>query len=201
MFVALEGPEGSGKSTAAAGLARLLEESGCPVTVTREPGSGELGRRIREILLDGPAMPPLSELFLFMADRANHMAETVRPALAACKVVLCDRHADSTVVYQGYARGLDIEVLRKLNGIATDGLRPDLVLLFDLPAEKGLARVTAKDRLDAEPKEFHEKVREGFLAEARRDPGRWRVIDAARPQAEVLASAWQHLSEALAARE
>lgn len=198
MFVALEGPEGSGKSTAAAGLANLLQQAGRGVVVTREPGAGELGQRIRSILLDGPDMPPLSELFLFLADRANHMVETIKPAIDSGKVVLCDRHADSTVVYQGHARGLDVEELRRLNALATGGIKPDLVLLFDLPVEVGLARVESKDRLDAEPVSFHEKVRAGFLAEASLDPGRWVVLDASQEPEKVLADAWQALSAALA---
>lgn len=198
MFVALEGPEGSGKSTAAAGLANLLQQAGRGVVVTREPGAGELGQRIRSILLDGPDMPPLSELFLFLADRANHMVETIKPAIDSGKVVLCDRHADSTVVYQGHARGLDVEELRRLNALATGGIKPDLVLLFDLQVEVGLARVESKDRLDAEPVSFHEKVRAGFLAEASLDPGRWVVLDASQEPEKVLADAWQALSAALA---
>lgn len=198
MFVALEGPEGSGKSTAAAGLANLLQQAGRGVVVTREPGAGELGQRIRSILLDGPDMPPLSELFLFLADRANHMVETIKPAIDSGKVVLCDRHADSTVVYQGHARGLDVAELRRLNALATGGIKPDLVLLFDLPVEVGLARVESKDRLDAEPVSFHEKVRAGFLAEASLDPGRWVVLDASQEPEKVLADAWQALSAALA---
>lgn len=198
MFVALEGPEGSGKSTAAAGLANLLQQAGRGVVVTREPGAGELGQRIRSILLDGPDMPPLSELFLFLADRANHMVETIKPAIDSGKVVLCDRHADSTVVYQGHARGLDVAELRRLNALATGGIKPDLVLLFDLQVEVGLARVESKDRLDAEPVSFHEKVRAGFLAEASLDPGRWVVLDASQEPEKVLADAWQALSAALA---
>lgn len=146
------------------------------------------------MLLHGEDLEPVTELFLFLADRHQHVASIVRPALERGLVVLCDRHADSTVVYQGYGRGLDLGLLRQLNLVATDNLRPDVVLLLDLPVEVGLARVKDKDRLDAEPIEFHNKVRAGFLAEAAREPKRWRTIDATQSPEQIAAQAWEALS-------
>ncbi len=190
MFLTLEGPEGAGKSTLAATLAQRIEAAGREVLRTREPGAGALGAEIRKLLLEGEEIPRLSELFLFLADRAHHVERVIQPALEAGKVVLCDRFADSTVVYQGYARGLDIEELRNLNRIATQGMMPNLTLLLDLPAEIGLARLHNPDRLDSEPLSFHQKVRDGFLSEAQREPQRWVVLDARQSQEQVAKNAW-----------
>lgn len=187
MFITFEGPEGAGKSTQLARLAGRLRDAGRNVVMTREPGGGTLGPAIRALLLEGEDVPPRSELFLFLADRAAHVQNVVRPAIARGDLVLCDRHADSTVVYQGYGRGMDVEQLRNLNALATEGLVPDLTLLFDLPAEQGLARLNDRDRLDREPLEFHKRVRQGFLDEAAREPERWVVFDA-RQDVETLDS-------------
>ncbi len=185
MFVTFEGPEGSGKSTA---IRTLAATSGWNCLCTREPGAGEVGRRIRELLLEGETIDARCELFLFLADRAQHVSSIIRPAMNRGDVILCDRHADSTVVYQGYGRGLDLDWLRSLNQFATGGLKPDLTLLFDLSPEVGLARVTNKDRLDRESLEFHHRVREGFLAEAAREPDRWIILNAS-DSAEAVALA------------
>ena len=190
VFVTLEGPEGAGKSTLAAGLASRFRASGRVVTLTREPGSGELGKQVRQLVLHGSDMPPLTELFLFLADRAHHVTTLIRPALARGDVVICDRYSDSTVAYQGYARGLELGMLRHLNRIATEGLEPDLTLLLDLPVEIGLGRVKDMDRLDQLDKFFHQKVREGFLTEAGLQPSRWRVLDATGTAEQVLEAAW-----------
>ncbi|QYK52482.1 MAG: dTMP kinase [Fimbriimonadaceae bacterium] len=190
MFITLEGPEGAGKSTVIAGLAERFTELGREVITTREPGAGEFGQRIRTILLEGEDMPAESELFLFLADRANHVVNLIQPSLNDGKVVICDRHAESTLVYQGYARGLDKDFLRKANLTATRGLRPDLILLLDLDVEVGLSRQTSKDRLDLESLEFHQKVRAGFLSEARNDLKRWAKIDAAQNPEQVLEDCW-----------
>lgn len=187
MFITFEGPEGAGKSTQLARLAGRLRDASRNVVMTREPGGGTLGPAIRALLLEGEDVPPRSELFLFLADRAAHVQNVVRPAIARGDLVLCDRHADSTVVYQGYGRGMDVEQLRNLNALATEGLVPDLTLLFDLPAEQGLARLNDRDRLDREPLEFHQRVRQGFLDEAAREPERWVVFDA-RQDVETLDS-------------
>lgn len=194
MFVTLEGPEGAGKSTLARALASRLEASGVEVVVTREPGAGTFGAGVRRLLLEGEAMTPWAEVFLFLADRANHVATLVRPALERGAWVVCDRHADSTVVYQGYARGLDIGELRRLNRLATGGLVPDKTLLLDLPVEIGLARVQDANRLDAESIDFHQRVRDGFLTEATLEPSRWVVIDADQTADAVAEAAWSSLA-------
>ncbi len=193
MFITFEGPEGAGKSTLIRELARELKEQGKQICLTREPGAGEFGTQVRKLLLEGEDVGPLAELFLFLADRAQHIAKIVEPALAQGAWVLCDRHADSTIVYQGYGRGLDLETLRNLNALATTGRKPDLTILLDLPAEQGLKRITNPDRLDREPLSFHNTIRNGFLEEAKREPARWRVLDATQSPAEVLRQLKKHL--------
>lgn len=178
MFITLEGPEGAGKSTLAKSLAARLKDQGERVLLTREPGAGAVGTAIREILLHGEDLAAEAELFLFLADRAQHVKTMIRPHLEEGGIVLCDRYTDSTVVYQGYGRGLSLELLRDWNRFATKGLVPDLTLLLDLEAEKGLARLQNKDRLDSEPVEFHQRIRAGFLSEAKANPDRFVVINA-----------------------
>src|SRR5688572_6054719 len=141
MFITFEGPEGAGKTTAIAKIAERLRERGEPVLITREPGSGELGARIRELLLHGGAMPPETELFLFLADRANHVSTVILPALDSGKVVLCDRYADSTYVYQALVRGLDKDFVKSANAFATGNLLPEQTFLLDVSPEVGLARL------------------------------------------------------------
>lgn len=189
MFVTFEGPEGAGKSTAIAGVKEALEARGYGVLVTREPGAGEFGRAVRQILLGGLEVIPRAELFLFLADRAQHVASEIRPALEQGKVVICDRYADSTVVYQGYARGMDIGQLRDLNRLATESLEPDLTILVDIEPEVGLQRIKDKDRLDSEPVDFHRKVRNGFLEEAKLFSGRYRIVNGDQPPSEVVRQA------------
>ncbi len=189
MFITLEGPEGAGKSTLATGLRDHLASLGKDVLLTREPGAGAVGKAIREILLHGEELDAKAELFLFLADRSQHVAKIVRPHLAKGGVVICDRYGDSTVVYQGYGRGLPIEDLKAWNAFATGGLVPDLTFLLDLEAEIGIARLKSKDRMDAQPIEFHRKIRDGFLSEARLDPARFVVLDASRAPRAVLADA------------
>lgn len=199
VFITLEGPEGAGKSTVISGLAERFISIGREVLTTREPGSGDFGQRIRALLLEGEDMPAESELFLFLADRANHVVNILQPALDAGMVVICDRHAESTLVYQGYARGLDKDFLRKANLVATRGLRPDLILLLDLDVETGLARQVTKDRLDLESLDFHQKVRAGFLTEARLEMSRWAKIDAAQHPEQVLEDCWTAIESRLLA--
>lgn len=189
MFVTFEGPEGGGKSTLIRGLADALRSKNLEVLVTREPGAGAVGAAIRDILLHGEQLDAKSELFLFLADRAQHVSQIIRPALAKGAWVLCDRHADSTVVYQGYGRGLDLEQLRSWNRFATGGLVPDVTFLLDLDPAVGLTRIASKDRLDSEPLEFHRKIRDGFLTEAKGDAARWVVLDATQPASNVLVRA------------
>ena len=200
MFVSFEGPEGSGKSTALAAVGERLVAAGYEVVKTREPGAGALGAQIRRILLEGDDVPAEAELFLFLADRANNVRTVIGPALARGAVVLCDRYADSTLVYQGWARRLDRGFLRTANRFATGGLIPDLTLLFDVPPNVGLARIATKDRLDSEPIEFHERVRAGFLELAREEPQRWVVIDALQPADTVIYEAVSQVLERLKRR-
>jgi len=193
-LITFEGIDGCGKSTQMRLLGQYLTERGVAVVSTREPGGTELGRKVRSALLDGGAgsVEPLAELLLYAADRAQHVRRVILPALAEGKVVLSDRFYDATTVYQGYARGFDLELVNQLNELATGGLKPDLTLLFDLDVETGLKRtmrrgdgtgVTAAgpDRLDQEPVEFHERVRQAYLDIAAREPERFRVIPSAGP--------------------
>jgi dTMP kinase len=175
-------------------LGQYLTERGVAVVPTREPGGTELGRKVRSALLDGGAgsVEPLAELLLYAADRAQHVRRVILPALVEGKVVLSDRFYDATTVYQGYARGFDLELVNQLNELATGGLNPDLTLLFDLDVETGLKRTMRRgdgtgmtaagpDRLDQEPVEFHERVRKAYLEIAAREPQRFRVIPSAGP--------------------
>lgn len=198
MFITFEGVEGAGKSTALTGVAAKYAASGLEVVCTREPGGSALGKTLRSLLLDGKtSMVSEAELFLFLADRAQHVAEVIRPALARGAMVLCDRFTDSTLAYQGFARGLDLSTLATLNATATGGLEPDLTLLFDLPVEEGLARVARRrqelgeagcDRLDAEAVSFHEAVRAGFHFIAEHAPSRVCLLDASLAREAVLAA-------------
>lgn len=190
MFITLEGPEGAGKSTQLPQLAKWLEGRGRAVITTKNPGGTPIGGQVRKILLEpaNAAMVPLAELLLYAADRAQHVEEVVKPALAQGSVVLCDRYADSTLAYQGYGRGLDQALIAQLNALATGGLVPDLTLLLDLPSEQGLARVAASrqvDRLETEAIAFHHRLRDGYLAIARREPARFAVVDATQPPEAV----------------
>ena len=186
LFVSFEGPEGSGKSTQIRLLAEALGRLGYRVTQTREPGGSPVGREIRRLLLNTPVKPsPDAELFLFLADRADHVASIIRPALERGEVVLCDRYADSTFAYQGGGRGLSLPRLRRLNREATGGLNPHLTFLLDIPAEKGLARAGKreagkKDRMEKEKLAFHRRVRSAFLRFAKAEPKRIKVLDAGR---------------------
>jgi len=186
LFITLEGGEGSGKSTLAGALASRLEERGYGICLTREPGGTALGLAVQQLLERDRAPAPLAELLLFTADRAQHVHEVIAPALAAGKVVVCDRFSDSTLAYQGFGRGLDIGLIRRLNEEATGGLKPDLTLLLDLSPEASLTREGAQvDVTGREPEVFHQRVREGFLALAQEEPQRFVVIDGALRPDEV----------------
>jgi dTMP kinase len=193
LFVTFEGIEGSGKSTHLGLLAAHLRSAGHRVVETREPGGTAAGRAIRAILLGADALPlePLAELLLYCADRTQHLGEIVRPALASGHVVLCDRFSDSTIAYQGYARGLDLETVRALDAQARGGLRPDLTFLLDCPARGGLRRArgrgAAGDRFEDAPLAFHERVRAGFRALAAAEPERFHAVDSTAPRGEVAA--------------
>ena len=202
LFITLEGPEGAGKSTNRDYLAERLDSAGCEVLLTREPGGTPLAERIRELLLEPSAEPMAAdtELLLVFAARAQHLAQVIRPALAAGKVVLCDRFTDATYAYQGGGRGLSLERIALLENFVQGSLRPDLTLVFDLPVEIGLARAAARGRLDRfeqEAQDFFEAVRQTYLARARLAPERYRLLDAAQPLDAVQAQLDRLLPELL----
>ena len=189
-FITFEGIEGSGKTTQAHRLAERIPNA----LVTKEPGGTPLADRIRSILLDsGSTIDPVAEVFLFAASRRQHVIELIRPALLAGRVVLCDRFADSTLAYQGFGRRIDLDRLRGLNEWATDGLRPDRTILFDLPEEMGLSRARRRNtsqindegRFEAEDLRFHRRVREGYLSLAAAEPERFAVVDGSGTADEV----------------
>lgn len=197
MFVTFEGIEGTGKTTQIARLRDHLESRGREVFLTREPGGSRVGRELRQMLLhvNNSDLTAITELFLYLADRAQHVAQVVRPQLEAGRVVLCDRFADSTIVYQGYGRGLDINMLRQLNEVAVDGVWPDLTIVLDLDPEVGLERATrrnsedgkamAEGRFEAEHLSFHRRIREGYLTWAALNRDRIKVADASSGSDEV----------------
>ena len=190
LFIALEGGEGAGKTTQARMLSIWLRDQGFDVVTTREPGATKVGMRLRALLLDTAhaGMSPRAEALMYAADRAEHVASVINPALERGAVVITDRYTDSSLAYQGAGRGLHSEEIAWLSHWATYGLTPDLTILLDLPPQAGLGRrASSADRLEAEPSEFHERVRAGFLALARNDPGRYLVLDATRPAAELTA--------------
>lgn len=202
-FITFEGGEGTGKTTQVALLASYVSERARPCVVTREPGGTALGKMIRKTLLqvDDFAIAPATELFLYLADRAEHVHEVIAPALKAGKLVICDRFADSTLVYQGYGRGFDLAKLRHLNDLAVGDCRPQLSFLLDCPAELGLLRAAQRsrdssenlneDRFEREHLAFHEKIRQGFLQVARAEPNRFRILDAVQPVERV----WQQVRQ------
>lgn len=201
-FITLEGPEGAGKTTQVKLLSTKLDALEIPHVITRDPGGTPLGKQIRRILLaPGGTVCPMAELLLYQADRAQHVAEVIMPALQDGKLVICDRYIDSTVAYQGYGRGIDMETINKLNQMSTLGLMPELTILFDLESEKGLGRLHpgGHDRLEREAIEFHHKVRNGYLALAEAQPKRFEVIDATKAlisvQEDLKRIIYEHFSE------
>lgn len=181
LFITFEGADGCGKTTQIELLDKYLQEKGFKTLVTREPGAKGLGEKLREILLnyDGEVSPNC-ESFLFLADRAQHVDCVIKPALKKGIIVLCDRHTDSTVAYQGYGRQLDIEQIKNLNKIAVNGLKPDLTIVFDIDIETSMQRVgKTKDRMESAGTEFFNRVRNGYLAIAKEEPNRVKVINSA----------------------
>ena len=197
MLITLEGIEGSGKSTQMKRIKAHLAAKGVACLLTREPGDTPIGRKIRSILLDpeNRELTSMAELFLYAADRAQHLGERVRPALAAGEVVVCDRFFDATTAYQGHARGLDLSTIESIHAMVLGGLRPDLTLLFDLSVKEGLGRAKKalasgdrcgkESRFEEEALVFHEKVRDGYLALCAQEPQRFEVIDASQSLDEV----------------
>jgi len=225
LFITFEGTTGSGKTTQLYLLAEYLEDRGCNVLTTREPGGTAIGDRVRDILLDPQysEMQPVTGVLLFSASRAQLVDQVIRPHLNRGGVILCDRYADSTLAYQGYGRGVDVTLLRQITALATGGLVPDLTFYLDLPAEQGLERRLHPagtqgiagtevrlsrceqlplweecDRLDLQLLEFHERVRQGYLKLAAAEPQRWVVIHADRPVDEIQRGIRSHVEARLA---
>jgi dTMP kinase len=200
LFITFEGGEGCGKSTQSRLLLKKLEQQNVPVVLTHEPGGTALGNELRKILKRkrGSSISPQAELFLLAASRAQLVAEVIRPALEEGKVVLCDRFTHSTMVYQGYGRGLDFTAIKMVNNMATRYLNPDLIILLDISPEQGLARKQSlKDRFELEDLSFHRRVREGYLKMAAAEPDRWLVIDASLPKAKIAEIIWDRVSQLL----
>ena len=206
-LVSLEGPEGAGKTSVLEALIPILEDRGVKVLTTREPGGVLIGEKIREVILDPShtEMDPKTELLLYIASRRQHLVEKVLPALAAGKLVIMDRFIDSSVAYQGFGRGLDIDAIDWLNEFATDGLKPDLTLYFDIDVEEGLARIAANsnrevNRLDMEGLDLHRKVRQGYLSLIEREGNRIEKIDASLPLDQVIENTQQLLFDRMGLR-
>lgn len=192
MFITIEGPEGSGKTTATNRVVQELERLGYQIVRTREPGGTPISEQIRNVILDkeNTAMDPRTEALLYAAARRQHLIEKVWPATKEGKIVICDRYIDSSLAYQGGARGLGIDNIININMFATDNTWPDLTLLFDIEPELGLERIAKNkerevNRLDLEKLEFHKKVRDTFLLLAKKQPNRFVIIDASKSQDEV----------------
>lgn len=204
VFITFEGIEGCGKSTQAKRLGKSLGRMGIAHVMTLEPGGTEIGRKMRQVLLDSrnKHLTPLAELMLYAADRAQHVEEVIKPALRAGKWVICDRFSDATVVYQGAARGQDRTLIRLLNRVVTDGIQPHLTFLLDCPVEVGLRRARGRnmkgqDRFEKEALSFHHKVRSGYLDLARKNKRRFVILDATANRKEIEALILRHLDRFL----
>jgi dTMP kinase len=210
-FITFEGGEGSGKTTQLKALLTHLHSLQRDAVQTRDPGGTAIGNQVRELLLNGEnvRMSPLAELLLYEASRAQLVQEIIRPALAAGRIVLCDRFTDSTFAYQGYGRGLDLDLVERLNTVAADGLRADLTFLLDLDPVVGLARASERlaqprrhrDRLENEVLAFHQRVQAGYRALAEREPHRVVVLDATQGMLELEGRIRRHVEDRLAAEE
>lgn len=210
MFITLEGIEGSGKTTQIPHIARYLETRGLQYRITREPGGTSIGQRIRAILLDpdNRQLDPLTELLLYMADRAQHIREIIQPELASGKAVVCDRYFDATVAYQGYARQLHTELIKTLHQLLFSELTPDITLLLDVSPQTGLSRAwkqiqqgqrqNSETRFEKEAMAFHERVRNGYLTLAKLDPMRFRIIDSEQEEEAVTHQIIRELTTVLA---
>ncbi|WP_053368656.1 dTMP kinase [Bacillus sp. FJAT-27245] len=204
LFITTEGPDGAGKTTVLGLLSEHLQNNGIKILTTREPGGIDIAEQIRRVILepDNTAMDPRTEALLYAAARRQHLVEKVKPALEDGAVVLCDRFVDSSLAYQGYARGLGIDEVYKINEFAIETMMPDLTIYFDITPEEGLARIQKHkgrevNRLDLEELEFHRKVREGYHLLLNRFPDRIAVIDASLPMEEVFTAALEKIKEIL----
>ena len=200
LFITFEGGEGCGKSTHSRLLLKKLEQRNIPAVLTHEPGGTALGDELRRALKKrrGSFISPQAELFIVAASRAQLVAALIRPALQEGKVVICDRFTHSTMVYQGYGRGLDFTAIQMVNNMATRYLNPDLIILLDISPEQGLARKQSlKDRFELEDLSFHRRVREGYVKMATAEPARWLVIDASLPKGKVAEIIWNRVSQLL----
>jgi len=204
LFITFEGGEGCGKSVQTRALHRRLSHLAIPTLLTQEPGGTPLGRKLARWLkwTQDTDILPLTELMLFNASRAQLVTRVIQPNLKSGKVVICDRYADSTTAYQGYGRGLDLAMVKATNNAATQGLKPDLTVLLDMPVEEGLARKKGRrqDRFEQEKLAFHRKVREGYLELATNNPECWLVIDARQSRAKIAQLIWQRISQLLSSQ-
>jgi len=200
LFITFEGGEGCGKSTQARALWKNLRQRNIPVIITHEPGGTILGAEIRKSVKRKRerSISPEAELLLFAASRAQLITEVIRPALKEGKTVICDRFGYSTVAYQGYGRGLSLDIIGMVNSLATQNLKPDIVVLLDLLSEEGLARKQGlKDTFELEELSFHRRVREGYLRAAAAEPDHWLVIDASLPKRRIAEIIWEKVSQLL----
>jgi len=199
LFITFEGGEGTGKSLQIRLLKKRLSKLGIPVLLTYEPGGTSFGRRIARLLKwsQDVNISPVAELILFNASRAQLVDEVLKPALKDGKVVICDRYADSTTAYQGYGRGLNLEMVKAINEAATGKLEPALTILLDMPVEEGLARKRLKkpDRFEQEDLAFHQRVRGGYLKMVANDPQRWLVVDGRQPKGAIAEIIWLRVSK------
>ena len=205
VLITFEGIEGSGKSTQIERLSSYLMDKGLPVLTTLEPGGTPLGIKLREVLLNSKAdeIIPLSELFLYLAERAQHVREMIIPALSEGKIVISDRFLDATVAYQGYGRNLDLTLIEKLNGLASQGIKPDLTILLDMETTSGIERARRGgkgDRLEKEGNFFHNRVREGYLRIAALEPERVKIVNASDSVDTITVTIRKYVDELLAGR-
>jgi len=200
LFITFEGGEGCGKSTQSRLLLKKLEQQNIPVVLTHEPGGTALGDELRKALKRKRGFPisPQAELFLVAASRAQLVTELIRPALEEGNFVICDRFTYSTLAYQGYGRGLDLTTVEMVNNIATENLKPDLIILLDISPDHGLTRRrSSKDRFELEDLSFHQRVRNGYLNMVKAEPDRWLVIDASLPKTKIAKIIWDRVSQLL----
>lgn len=204
LFITFEGGEGSGKSVQSKGLYRRLDKLAVPALLTHEPGGTVLGEKLTRLLkwARDTGISPLTELLMFNASRSQLVAEVIRPALKAGKVVICDRYTDSTIAYQHCGRGLDLKLVKTINEGAAGGLAPSLTILLDVSPETGLTRKGNKkpDRFEQEDIAFHRRVRDGYLKLAADEPRRWLVIDASQPKEKIAGIIWQRVSRLLSSQ-